>query len=67
MFYLFYAPADFSCVRTLSSRHLKNRGFPLFILKDEDIVFDEDCPKMTHEMEKVLARAVAENNRLKRH
>ena len=36
-------------------------------LKDEDIVFDEDCPEMAHEMEKVLARAVAENNRLKRH
>lgn len=36
-------------------------------LKDEDIVFDEDCPKMTHEMEKVLTHAVVENNRLKRH
>ena len=26
--------SDFSCVQALSSRHLKNRGFPLVILKE---------------------------------
>lgn len=33
-------------------------------LKDEDIVFDDDCPEMTHKMEKALECAAAQRNRL---
>ncbi len=33
-------------------------------LKDEDIVYDDDCPEMTPKMEKALACAVAQRNRL---
>ena len=29
-------------------------------LKDEDIVYDDDCPEMTPKMEKALACAVAQ-------
>ncbi len=37
----------------------------LSALKDEDIVYDEDCPEMTPKMQKALACAVAQRNRLK--
>ena len=33
-------------------------------LKDEDIVYDDDCPEMTPKMQKALACAVAQRNRL---
>lgn len=33
-------------------------------LRDEDIVFDDDCPEMTPKMEKALACAAAQRNRL---
>ena len=33
-------------------------------LKDEDIVYDDDCPALTPKMEKALACAVAQRNRL---
>lgn len=32
-------------------------------LKDEDIVFDKDCSKMTPKIEEALARTAAERNR----
>jgi hypothetical protein len=35
-------------------------------LKDEDIVYDDDCPMLTPKMEKALACAVAQRNRLQR-
>ena len=35
-------------------------------LKDEDIVYDDDCPEMTPKMQKALACAVAQRNRAKR-
>ncbi len=38
----------------------------LSALKDEDIVYDDDCPEMTPKMEKALACAVAQRNRFKR-
>lgn len=34
-------------------------------LRDEDIVYDDDCPELTLHMEKALACAVAQRNRLK--
>ncbi len=35
-------------------------------LRDEDIVYDDDCPELTPKMQKALACAVPErNNRLK--
>lgn len=34
-------------------------------LRDEDIVYDDDCPALTAEMEKALAYAVAQRNRLR--
>ena len=33
-------------------------------LKDEDIVYDDDCPEMTPKMLKALSCAVAQRNRL---
>ena len=33
-------------------------------LKDEDIVYDDDCPELTPKMQKALACAVAQRNRL---
>lgn len=33
-------------------------------LKDDDIMYDDDCPKMTPEMQKALSCAVAQRNRL---
>lgn len=33
-------------------------------LKDEDIVYDDDCPEMTPKMQKALACAVDQRNRL---
>ena len=33
-------------------------------LKDEDIVYDDDCPEMTPKMQKALACAAAQRNRL---
>ena len=36
----------------------------LSTLKDEDIVYDDECPEMTPKMEKALACAVAQRNRL---
>ena len=38
----------------------------LSALKDEDIVYDDDCPEMTPKMEKALACAAAQRNRLKK-
>jgi len=38
----------------------------LSTLKDEDIVYDDDCPEMTPKMQKALACAVAQRNREKR-
>lgn len=35
-------------------------------LKDEDIVYDDDCPEMTPKMQKALACAVAQRNRAKK-
>ena len=35
-------------------------------LKDEDIVYDEDCPEMTPKMEKALACAAAQRNRIRK-
>ena len=35
-------------------------------LKDEDIVYDDDCPEMTPKMQKALACAAAQRNRLKK-
>lgn len=37
----------------------------LSALKDEDIVYDDDCPEMTPKMQKALACAVAQRNRFK--
>lgn len=34
-------------------------------LKDEDIVYDEDSPEMTLKMQKALACAAAQRNRLR--
>ena len=34
-------------------------------LKDEDIVYDDDCPELTPGMRKALERAAANRNRLK--
>lgn len=31
-------------------------------LKDEDIVYDDDCPEMTPKMQKALAYAAAQRN-----
>ena len=31
-------------------------------LRDEDIVYDDDCPEMTPKMQKALACAVAQRN-----
>ena len=36
----------------------------LSTLKDEDIVYVDECPEMTPKMEKALACAVAQRNRL---
>ena len=33
-------------------------------LRDEDIVYDDDCPEMTPKMQKALACATAQRNRL---
>ena len=33
-------------------------------LEDEDIVYDDDCPELTPKMQKALACAVAQRNRL---
>ena len=38
----------------------------LKLLKDEDIVFDDDCPEMTPTMEKSFRCAVAQRNRAKK-
>lgn len=35
-------------------------------LRDEDIVYDDDCPQITMTMRKELAQAVRQRNRLKR-
>lgn len=35
-------------------------------LKDEDIVYDEDCPKLTPKMQKALACSAAQRNRLRK-
>jgi len=35
-------------------------------LKDEDIVYDTDCPEMTPKMQKAFACAVAQRNRYKK-
>jgi len=35
-------------------------------LRDEDIVYDDDCPEMTPKMQKALACAAAQRNRLKK-
>lgn len=35
-------------------------------LKDEDIVYDDDCPEMTPKMQKALACAVAQRNRFRK-
>ena len=35
-------------------------------LKDEDIVYDIDCPEMTPKMQKAFACAVAQRNRYKK-
>ena len=35
-------------------------------LKDDEIVYDDDCPEMTPKMQKALACAVAQRNRFKR-
>lgn len=35
-------------------------------LKDEDIVYDDDCPEMTPKMQKALACSVAQRNRLRK-
>ncbi len=34
-------------------------------LRDEDIVYDDDCPEMTPKMQKALACAAAQRNRLR--
>ena len=33
-------------------------------LKDEDIVYDDDCPELTPKMQKALECAAAQRNRL---
>ena len=38
----------------------------LSVLKDEEIIYDDDCPEMTPKMQKALACAVAQRNRFKR-
>lgn len=38
----------------------------LSTLKDEEIIYDDDCPEMTPKMQKALACAVAQRNRFKR-
>ncbi|MBQ6132900.1 MAG: hypothetical protein IJI65_01970 [Lachnospiraceae bacterium] len=38
----------------------------LSALKDEEIIYDDDCPEMTPKMQKALACAVAQRNRFKR-
>ena len=35
-------------------------------LKDEDIVYDDDCPELTPKMQKALACAAAQRNRLRK-
>lgn len=35
-------------------------------LRDEDIVYDEDCPELTPKMQKALACAAAQRNRLRK-
>ena len=35
-------------------------------LKDEDIVYDEDCPELTPQMEKAFRCAVAQRNRTRK-
>ena len=35
-------------------------------LRDEDISYDDDCPKMTPKMQQALAKAVAKRNRLRK-
>ena len=35
-------------------------------LKDEDIVYDDDCPEMTPKMQKAFECAVAQRNRFKK-
>ncbi len=38
----------------------------LKLMKDEDIIFTDDCPKMTPAMEKAFRCAVAQRNRVKK-
>ena len=38
----------------------------LSMLNDEDIVYDDDCPEMTPKMQKALACAAAQRNRLQK-
>ncbi len=38
----------------------------LSALRDEDIVYDDDSPEMTPKMQKALACAAAQRNRLKK-
>lgn len=35
-------------------------------LNDDDIIYDDDCPELTPKMQKALACATAQRNRLKR-
>ncbi len=35
-------------------------------LKDEEIIYDEDCPEMTPKMQKALSCAAAQRNRLRK-
>ena len=35
-------------------------------LRDEDIIYDDDCPELTPKMQKALAYAVEQRNRVKK-
>ena len=51
---------------TYENSSQRKKAQALKLLKDEDIVFDDDCPEMTPAMEKAFRCAVAQRNRAKK-